>query len=235
MSRPMTLLEMRTEAYARLGEQAGFYTDDNLTQWLNDGADDIALNLEPKVTSATITTLAATTEYALPDNLISIKTALYYDSSAAQWRELQETSYLELFRSNPGWESDTVALIPHMWYWRPEGVIGVYPQPVSGTNDGLRVIYTVRPDEMVDDEDTTTMPNYLDKAVILYAVFRAKLKDRNDEKAVLARAEWEKAVSSAAIIINKHRKENAPRFEPNQKNYRKWWYNRTPHFRATSN
>jgi hypothetical protein len=231
----MTLLEMRTEVYSRLGEQAGFYTDDNLTQWLNDGMDDIALNLEPKVSSAILTTYGARTEYLLPDNLISIKTALYYDSAAAQWRDLQETSYTELFRSNPGWESDTVALIPHMWYWRPEGVIGIYPQPVTGTTNGLRIIYTCRPEEMVEDEDVSHLPTYLDRAIILYAVFRAKLKDRNDEKAVLARAEWEKAVASAAMLINKHRKEHAPRLEPNQNNYRKWWYNRTPHFRATSN
>lgn len=230
----MTLEEMRNEVYARLGELAGFYTDANLTQWLNDGMDDIALNLEPKVTSATITTVASTTEYALPDNLISIKTALYYDSSAAQWRDMEETSYMELFHSNPGWESDEVALMPHKWYWRPEGIIGVYPKPTTGTTNGLRIIYTCRPDEMVDDDDVTTMPTYLDRAVVLFAVFRAKLKDRNDEKAVIARAEWEKAVAAGAMLINKHRKEHAPRLESNQKNYRRWWYNRTPNFRAVS-
>lgn len=234
MSRPMEFSEMLAEVYARLGEQAGFYTDTNIKQWLNDGMDDIALELEPKVTSATITTTNATTEYTLPENLISIKTVLYYDSANLLWREMTETTYLELFRQDASWESRTVDLIPTHWYWRPEGIIGVFPQPVTGTTDGLRIIYTCRPDEMTADDDTTTMPDYLDRAVVLYAVFRARLKDRDDQRAVVARGEWEKAVAMGAMLINKHRKDHAPKLEAKQANYRTWWYNRTPRFRATS-
>jgi hypothetical protein len=232
----MTLTQMRAEVYTRLGEQAGFYTDANLTQWLNDGMDDIAIRLEPKVTSSTLTTTASQIEYPLPDNLISIKTALYKDTNATPdaWVDLKEVTYLELFRMNADWEADTTPLVPTMWYWRPEYVIGLYPKIVAGTTDGLRIIYTCRPDEMVDDTDTTTMPNYLDRTVVLYAVMRARLKDRDDQRAIVARAEWEKSVDMGSLIINKHRKEHAPRVEPRQTAYRTWWYNRTPRFRAIS-
>jgi hypothetical protein len=216
---------------------AGFYTDDQIDQWLNDGMDDIALSLEPKVTSATLTTANNTIEYTLPENLISIKTVLYLDTTPTpdDYRNLIETTYLELFARNPSWENDTVPLVPTHWYWRPEQVIGIYPKPETGTTDGLRIIYTCRPDEMTDDADTTTMPDWLDRVVVLYATFRARLKDRDDQRAVLARAEWEKAVDQAGLLINKQRKEHAPRLEARQTNYRTWWYNRVPRFRAYSN
>ena len=230
----MTLSTMRSEVYNRLGERAGFYTDAQINLWLNDGMDDIALRLEPKVSSATISTVANTTEYELPSNLISIKTSLFLDDSTDTWREMEETSYLELFRENPSWESDTIAQIPFKWYWRPEMVIGVYPKPVAATTDGLRIIFTCRPDEMDADADVTTMPDWLDRAVVLYAVFRARLKDRDDQRALVARAEWEKSVDEGGILINKHRKEHAPRLEPKQKGYREWWYNRVPRFRAVT-
>lgn len=234
MSRPMTLAEMRTEVLTRLGEQAGFYTSANITQWLNDGMDDIALRLEPKVTSATLTTTANTTEYTLPENLISIKTVLYLDTSVTpnQYRELDETTYLALFRANASWENDTCTLIPHSWYWRPEMVIGIYPKPETGTTNGLRIIYTCRPDEMVDDDDTTTLWDYLDRVCVLYAVKMARQKDRDEQRALVAKAEWTEAVAMASTLTNKHRKEHAPRLEPVGNTYRNYWYGRYPSFKA---
>lgn len=236
MSRPMTLAEMRTEVLTRLGEQAGFYTTANINQWLNDGMDDIALRLEPKVTSATLTTTNNQGEYSLPENLISIKTVLYLDTTPTpdQYRELTETTYLQLFRENPAWENDTCTLLPERWYWRPEMIIGVYPKPETGTTDGLRIIYTCRPDEMTDETDVTTMWDYLDRVCILYAVMRARMKDRDDQRALMAKAEWTEAVALASTLTNKHRKEHAPRLEPSGNNYRNYWYGRYPRFKAWS-
>lgn len=236
MSRPMTLAEMRTEVFARLAESAGFFTSDNIDQWLNDGMDDIALRIEPKVTSSTIDTSDATTEYALPDNLISIKTVLYLDttSSTDQWVKLTETTYLQLFEDNAAWENDTCTLVPDRWYWRPERIIGVYPQPITGTVGGLRIIYTCRPDEMTAEDDTTTMWDYLDRVVILYAVMRARMKDRDDQRAVVSKAEWTEAVALASSLTNKQRKDHAPRLRPSSRSYRQYWQSRYPRFRAWS-
>lgn len=235
MARPMDREAMRDEVYARLGETAGFFTDAQINQWLNDGMDDVALKLEPKVSSATLDTEDAKGEYELPDNLISIKTALYLDSSTDEWLPLSETTYLELFRSNPDWEHSTVTTIPTHWYWRPEGVIGVFPIPDNGTTGGLRIIYTCRPDEMDEDTDTTTMPDWLDRVVVLYAVMRCRFKERDEKKALVARAEWERATDLASVLINKHRKEHGPKIQPKQRTYRSYWYGRNPRFKAWSN
>ena len=233
MSRPMTLSEMRNEVYARLGEQAGFYTDDNIDQWLNDGVDDIALSLEPVIADAHIDITAGTWEYLLPEDLISIKTALTKDGDD-DWVNMTPTTLEELFRTNPTWESDTGDPPAKKWYWK-ENSIGIYPVPSTTIVNGLRIIFTCRPREMTTDDAYTGLSSYMDRVAILYAVFRARLKDRDDQKAVIARGEWEKSVAMASTIINKHRKENAPRLVAKQDNYRTWWYNRTPRFRAISN
>lgn len=230
MSRPMTLTQMRSQVYTRLGESAGFYTDANITQWLNDGMDDIALRLEPLVVTATIDLVAGTQEYLLPDDLISIKAVLIKNADSA-WVNLELTSFEELFRNNPDWEHDTRVSVPTMWYWRQD-VLGIAPPPLTSRTSGLRIVYTCRPEEMDADGDFTNMPSYLDRVCVLYAVYRALLKSRDEQRAILARAEFEKALDQAGQIINKHRKEHAPRLEPKQKGYRRWWYNQNPRFRA---
>lgn len=232
MSRPMTLTQMRSEVYARLGEVAGFYTDSNLNQWLNDGVDDIVLRLEPVIADAHIDITKGVWEYLLPEDLISLKVVLTKDSSS-DWTNLEETSFEELFRLDPTWESTTSAAPATHYYWK-ENTLGIFPVPKASITKGLRIIFTCRPREMTADDHTTGLSSYFDRVAILYATFRARLKDRDDQRAVVARAEWEKAVDQAGTIVNKQRKEHAPRLQPNQKNYRKYFYNRFPQFRAIS-
>src|SRR6185436_1962113 len=108
---------LRGEVYLRLAESgSGFYTDAEINQWLTDGVRDVAVNVEPSMTTATVTTLTGTREYMLPDDTLSVKRAFYLDSSSA-WTELTATTWEALFDGDPDWENDDNGL-PDQWYWR---------------------------------------------------------------------------------------------------------------------
>lgn len=209
--------------YTRLAESgSGFYTDAEINQWLNDGVRDLAVAVEPSETSATVTTVADTREYRLPNDCLSVKRALYLDTNSA-WYALAETSWERLFEDDPDWENDDSGT-PESWYWR-QNVIGLAPAPDSD-NDGaahLRILYTYIPSAMSGDSATTGMPEWLDDAVIMYAVRRGFLKDRDFERANAVAQEYSRALAEAAIKLNRHRKQHAPRLIPDMAPYRTYW------------
>jgi hypothetical protein len=223
---------MRTEVLTRLGETAGFYTSANIDQWLNDGVDDLVVRLEPVFADARIDVTAGTWEYLLPEDLVSIKTVLTKDTLGT-WTNMTPTTLEELFRDNAAWESTTSGPPATHWYWK-ENTLGIYPVPTTTISSGIRLIFTCRPREMTADAHTTGLSSYMDRLAVLYAVMRAREKDRDQQRAVAARAEWEAQINMTATILNKHRKEHAPRLQPDPWTYRTYYYGRHRRLRAWS-
>lgn len=224
MARPMSRLQLRDEARNLLAETGtGFYTDAQLNQWLADGVDELALRLEPITTNGTFDVAANQGEYLLPDHLISIRKAFFKDSSS-NWLNLEETTYENLFESDPDWEDDS-SDPPSQWYWRQD-YIGLQPIPKTTRAAALRLYYTARPDEMAGDASTTGLPSYLDRGVVLWAVYKARLKDRDLQRANGALAEFRVHAAQGAVILNKHRKGGAPKLVFNQRPYRLYWMRR---------
>lgn len=217
----LTLTQLRSEVYAQLAESSGFYTDAQLTQWLKDAQRHVCMQTEPLITTATTTTSTGVGEYALPDDLISIKTVVYKDT-ASNWYTLGETTYETLWRQDADWEDDTGA--PTEWFWRAQ-VIGVYPAP-NATNAGankLRIIYSYLAAAFADDSAESGLPEFLDVPIVQYAVYRARTKDRDPALATLALAEYQREIDLASLKLNKQRKEHAPRIEPDQSAYRRYF------------
>lgn len=222
MARPMQLSELRTEVYNRLAETAGFFTNAQINQWLNDGMDEVAMAVEPLVTTATQDITADTREYLLPDALISIKQVHFLDSDSV-WHLLSETTYEDLFEQHPDWEdSANTADPPRQWYWRQD-VLGLYPTPSTTRNAACRILYTCRPSEMLVDTAKTGMPSWLDRAVITFALYRCLLKDNQSKRAVEAITEFNRLVHQAQRNMNKIRKDHAPKMEPRSSDYRTYY------------
>lgn len=214
----LTRSQLRTEVQARLGETStAFFTAANLNQWLADGVDDLAIDVEPLVTSATANLVISQSEYPLPTDAISIKRVLCLDQNS-KWVNLAETTWEDLFHASATWESDTAAT-PTNWYWRQDS-IGVYPQPTASRTAAVRILYSYRPAAMAADSDTTGLPEWLDRTVVLYAVYRCRLKDKDEARASATAAEYRHQTAEAKRKINRARKGHAPHLEPDQKPYR---------------
>lgn len=220
---------LRSQVRTRLGETStGFYSDSDLDQWLADGVDYIAMAVEPIITTMTVDVTAVTGsapyvgqgEYLLPDSLISIK-QVYFKDTNGKWSILGETTYEDLWEQSPDWESDT-ADPPTKFYWRQD-VLGLYPKPSTARTGALKVLHTCRPAEFTSDSATTGLPTWLDRAVVLYGIYRCRLKDRDEQRAAFAMAELTSAIRQAGQKMNKHRKDHAPRIVPMQRAYRQYY------------
>lgn len=230
-----TLSELRTEVYAQLAETSGFYSNSEITQWLNDGVEDICLDIEPLARNATVNIVADTHEYALPCDIINVRFAMY--GGTGEWVKLSECKYEDLFDNNSDWE-DTTNLsnesVPSMFYWRGN-IVGLYPIPGAALTAGLRIYYTYIPTEMSDDADETGLDFWLDKAVVKYAVYKCRLKDRDEQRAQYCLREYKALVNQAGKKLNKHRKNHAPRLVSDQTNYRIYYQRMPTYTRVYSN
>lgn len=217
----MTRAQLRTQVYNRLAEQAGFHTNDVINQWLRDGVLDASMELEPLVATATATTVAGTGEYNLPAGYISIKDAYYLDAND-KWFQLGETTFQSLWTEQPNWEDESG--LPDRYYWRAD-LIGLFPIPsaaYAGVGN-LRLMYSYSPPDFGSDAGISGLPEWFDMALVSYAVWRARLKDRDESRAQMARAEYDIWLGKAGTQINKHRKEHAPQLVPDMSMYREYY------------
>lgn len=229
MPTAMTRSGMRTEVLARLGETAGFFTTSDLNQWLQDGVDDLTQKLEPLIRSVTIDVVAASGQsallkgrYPVPTDILSIKRALYGGTGA--WANLQETNYEALFEADPDWEDDTTATPSH-WYWYGD-TVGLYPPPSTALTAGFRLVYTYRPADMATDSSPSGLQAFLDRGVLLWALWRCYLKDKDERRGAMALKEYQAVVNDAGRLLNKHRKGHAPQLVPNTRPYRGYYQDR---------
>lgn len=216
------LASMRSEVYARMAEAgAGFFASDQIDQWLADGQRNVAITVEPLLTTATVTTTSGTAEYALPSDVISIRQVHYLNGSA--WTQLQETSWEALFDADPNYENATDEL-PTAWYWRSQ-ILGIYPAPSAtyAATNALRILYTYAPSPMTGDGDTSGLPDWMDDAIILFAVYRACLKEHDQVRADATAREYSRELSEAALKTQRQRRQNAPRLVPTQRHGRLYW------------
>jgi len=215
-----TLNQLGAEVYSRLGETSGFYTDAEIKQWLNDGVQDVCLQIEPLVSSTTASVVATTAEYAVTSTAINIRQVHHGGSGA--WVVLKQTTYESLFESVSDWEDSTGT--PTHWYWRQD-TLGLYPTPDTNLSGGLRYLYTYLPAALSTGSDTTGLPEILDRAVIAYATYRCLDKDsgRNPQRAASALQEYARQLNQAGRVLNKQKKDHGPRFAPAMAPYRLYY------------
>lgn len=230
----LTLAGLRAQVRARLGEnQTGFFSDADINRWLVEGVEDLATKLEPlrEELILDVTAVSGSAPYtgqgelALSATTIAPREVLFKDSTGV-WHLLREVMYDELFRLRPNWESDK-SDPPEEWYWRIDSTgqtrVGFYPKPSTTRAGAARVFATVRPTAMSVDADVTQLPEWLDKAVVVYALFRARLKDRDDERAKLAWQEYTDLLNGAAHKLNRPRRGEAPAIVVDTRPYRRYF------------
>jgi hypothetical protein len=218
----LTRDQLRDEVYGRVGEVSGYFTDTQINLWLADAQEDVALRVEPLIVPATADLVDGQIEYELPTDHIAPHYVLVQHPDTNDWQHpLQLTTYEDLWNTNPTWEDDE-APTASLWYWR-DCVIGITPKPEDNITGGLKMIYSRRPTRMTADGNDTGMAAWLDRPVILYAVYRAYAKDKDERRALLAKAEYDEALRVGGQKLHKHTKDTVPRLVPMQRAYRAYY------------
>ena len=198
---PTTLQDCITRSRSLIEEvSARFWTDTELTNWINDGSRDMARRAEDLLTfdqSITIPpnsgSLLGPVRYPLPQDLIRIHRVEFVPTGigAQQIYYLQASTYQEM-DSYWGVTQSTPSNFPIYYVlWGVPGMTGrnqqtmqLYPNPSQGGN--LNVYYYRLPRRFTDplaDSTQYQLPLEIvegwDDAIVQFCMFKAMIKDRD--------------------------------------------------------
>lgn len=181
----VSLDELLRRVRAQLSENdTEFFTDDNVTDWLNEGQD-VIFNDSP-FTSKAMWELDATDtmpsgQYFLLDPDCAIPTGLAYRDASGRVRPVD---YLEPDRMDRMRRGSSSTGSPR-WYTArlTEDGPAIEFFPALSTARPLYVEGFRRPTPLSDSEDRTDLPRHLIPAVIEYALWCAKDKDEETKQA----------------------------------------------------
>lgn len=170
-----TLLQIRTKVRERLNEpSARFFSDVQLTNWINEGAGDIARRTETLLTSGTVSLIANQQQYAAP---VDVQRIHRMEAEMTGDTRVHVLEYRDFNNMDEVWwarQKDTVGHHPYyytLWGFPPSLTITVYPTP--DTNGTLRIFYYKTPTVAVADGDTIQVPGGWEDLVVDYAEFHA--------------------------------------------------------------
>lgn len=176
-----TLLEARTDLRAHLNETTTrFWTDAQLTTWINEALRDVARRTETIQTfSTSIAAVAGTAEYVIPADVLRIHRIEFVPTGQTQIYPLQLATYNEMDQfwgvtpnQQQGYPSYAV-----LWGFPPTVKLRLWPIPSqAGT---VNVFYFRLPASVSADGDTIEVLAGYQDLIVLYAEYVARRKDRD--------------------------------------------------------
>lgn len=180
-----SLQQLLASSRSLLDESSGnFYTDSELTTWINDGLRDIARRTEDiQHFDTTIAAISGTGNYALPSALIRLHRVDFQATGDVRQypMELVDRNDVDrLIGFNPTIQSSFPFVA---WLWGTPGnstyplTMSVYPVPSTGGTFNL--YYFRMPNLLINPTDVAEIPNGWEDLVPLFTEAMAKRKDRD--------------------------------------------------------
>lgn len=178
-TRPSNSTDIITNIRSYLNEpDEGFWKDSELMVWINDALFDIAARTRAMQTSENATLVDNTIEYKLSTEFIGVN-GVQYTNGTSRFAGLEQANP---FDEDKGIGSASEGDIPA--YWAEYGN-AVWVWPVGTVSSGEKIIvYLVKKPQEISNGDYLPTPAIYDKAVTLYAVAQALLKDGQFSKAL---------------------------------------------------
>jgi hypothetical protein len=172
---------------------ASIITDQAMFDWINDAMREIVLANNLLAIKATSATVAGTSSYNIPADLLSLHHVSY------KGEPLEETS-VQAAQDTIESMDDAAKYptgIPSM-YWMYGTQIFLYPSPNTSGAADLTIYYNRNPVEVAAVGATPELPARYDNRIIEYCLAMAAEIDEDDSKYQLKKAEFKQGVSETS-------------------------------------
>lgn len=201
-----TLTQLITQVRANIDEDtARFWTDAQITQWLNDGLRDLGRRTETiQSYNTSLSAVAGTAKYNLPADVIRIHRVEFVPTGQTTVYPLQAATYEEM-DSIWGINQQSQSSYP-MYYvlWGyPGGAATLQIQlfPIPSQAGQIRLYYYRQPAALVSGSDVPELPGGWEDLLVHYAEYRAKRKAK-DPTWQEAKQLYEEAVTHMVNVTN---------------------------------
>lgn len=174
----LTLTDALAKVRSLLDEtSAAFWSDTELTRWINEGQNDVARRAECNRTSDTVAVTAGTQDYTAPTELVRIHRVEWQPTGQTQ---IYPLLYRDYYSADSVWgsmqaQTDGTPVIYTTWGYPPALNIKLFPTPT--VNGNIEVFYYSLPTALASGADEMDLPSGWEELAVEYAVAMAKRKD----------------------------------------------------------
>lgn len=184
----MNVGDIGTRVKRTFGDESGVQlTDEDLYRYINDGVRQLVLqNEELLQTLGTISSVVGQQDYALPVDLLILKSVSYKIPGQDTFYRLEGKSFNDFHELIEGWDSsNSLAQGPPLTYMRYADHISMFPIPdVAGVNN-IKIYYNRKPVEVATLVDTPDIPVLYHEVLVKYCLSQAYEMDEDLEAAAL--------------------------------------------------
>lgn len=165
---------------------AAFYTDADLTNWINEGAREVARRAEvgqAKSTSVTITA-NSTALLSMPTDVIQIHRVEFQTTTSPQQIYPVELKTYEEMDRIWGWTQAATGTYPTcVVFWGEPPSLNAQLWPIPAVNGNLNIFYYQVPTQLTSTQSTSlvTCPQGWEDVIQLYVEYRALRRARDGE------------------------------------------------------
>lgn len=183
----MNVGEIGTRVKRTFGDESGVQlTDADLLRYINDGCRAFVLqNEELLQTVGTANAVANQNTYALPVDLLTLKTVMFQNAGDPSFYNLKGMTFNEFNEYMDGWDGATLYTGGPMAFMRYGDNITLFPTPsASGTNN-IKIYYNRKPTEVALLTDVPDIPVLYHEVLVKYCLSQAYEMDEDLDAAAL--------------------------------------------------
>lgn len=177
----MTLTQMQTFVRTLTNLETNLVAQTQLTDLLNQGAEDFQADTEILDTESTQDIDTGTSTYDFPNDYLRLLRVEFDDTGDGDYQQLPEVTRTDLDIIDATWRS-TKGTPTQYYVDAGNSRVRIYPEPDAAFTDGLRFVYIQQPNTLSGSSDVSTIPDAYHRAICFYAVAHSYYRDNEVEQ-----------------------------------------------------
>jgi hypothetical protein len=186
--------DILTRAKTQFGDESGVQIqDEDIIRWINDGQRNIASANELNQAKATTSSVASQQEYVLPSDVMSLH-SIWYEGLMLQNMSLAAA---EEHVAKIGQTDYNVGTPVAWWTWANS--LFLYPTPTSAVTNGITLLYTKYPVDVLTSSDALSVPLTYHNALLEYVLSQAYELDEDWQASQLKANQFQSSLNNLKV------------------------------------
>lgn len=183
----MNVQDIITRVRRTFGDEAAVQVQDaDVIRWINDGQVEIVKRNDGALQKTTLVNLVAgQATYSMPADLFILRSLRYKYDDMLSFSSIKYKNMQEFDDSIDGWDGTAYNASTPQFFTMYEGNVILFPSPDRSVTNGLKVLYSQKPTDVVTALDTPALPLIYHNTLVKYCLAQASLLDEDYEPAAM--------------------------------------------------
>jgi hypothetical protein len=188
----MNVSDIITRVKRSFGDESAVQIeDDDIIRWINDCQRETVMHNESLLSAVTELDLTVdVNEYEFPEDLFILRSVRIKMSGDKSYKAVEAVNLQQFDRMYDGWDGTKYGTGVPSVYTTYNNKIFIYPTPQGSSTDGLKLLYSKIPTEIVTSADGLSLPLEYHNSVVKYCMAQAHTLDEDYEAKAMHQAEF---------------------------------------------